>query len=169
VDSNGFPRHTVELHVRTDKEAPPAVDELRLHLAKTLAAIPTEVFAACAEPGRLAEWWGPAGFTVPSVEWALRPGGRYRIAMQPPDGILFHLTGEFVEIEPPFRLAFTFVWEPPDPDDRETLVTLTFTEAKGGTALAVDHGVFATAARYELHRVGWSEALERLERALATR
>ena len=48
-------------------------------------------------------------------------------------------------------------------------MTLTFTGAEGGTALAVDHGVFATAARHELHRVGWSEALERLERALATR
>ena len=71
------------------------MDELKLHLEKTLAAIPTEVFAACVEPDRLAEWWGPAGFTVPSVEWDLRPGGRYRIAMQPPDGVLFHLTGEF--------------------------------------------------------------------------
>ena len=145
------------------------MDELRLHLAKSFAAIPTEVFAACVEPDRLAEWWGPNGFTVPDVELDVRPGGRYRIAMRPPEGELFHLSGEFREVDPSRLLVYTFVWEPPDPDDRETLVTLTFAEAEGGTTLVADHGVFATAARYELHRAGWSEALERLERALTTR
>ena len=52
--------------------------------------------------------------------------GSYRIAMQPPDGDLFYLTGEFREVDPPARLAYTFRWEDPDPDDRETVVTLSF-------------------------------------------
>jgi uncharacterized protein YndB with AHSA1/START domain len=48
-------------------------------------------------------------------------GGSYRIEMQPPEGDPFHLTGEFRALEEPARLAFTFVWEEPDPDDVETL------------------------------------------------
>src|SRR5437763_122280 len=67
---------------------------------------------------------GPRGFTAPRVESEPRVGGGYRIAMQPPEGGLFHLSGEFREVEPPFRLAYTFRWDPPAADDRETVVIL---------------------------------------------
>ncbi|MBA3585257.1 MAG: SRPBCC domain-containing protein, partial [Gemmatimonadetes bacterium] len=82
------------------------------------------VFKACTEPDELAKWWGPRGFTAPRVEVDLVVGGSYRIAMQPPDGDLFYLSGEFREVNSPARLAYTFRWDPPDPDDRETVVTL---------------------------------------------
>jgi uncharacterized protein YndB with AHSA1/START domain len=77
-----------------------------------------------ADPGRLATWWGPRGFTAPSVEFDPRVGGGYGIAMQPPEGELFYLSGEFREVDPPARLACTFCWDPPDPDDQQTVVTL---------------------------------------------
>jgi len=44
--------------------------------------------------------------------------------MQPPEGDRFYLTGEFREVDPPARLAYTFIWEYPDPDDVEMLVEL---------------------------------------------
>jgi uncharacterized protein YndB with AHSA1/START domain len=44
--------------------------------------------------------------------------------MQPPGGDLFYLSGEFREVDPPARLAYTFRWDPPDPDDRQTVVKL---------------------------------------------
>ncbi len=147
----------------------PVEETLRLRLQRVLPASREDVYAACTEPERLAEWWGPSGFTAPDVELDVRPGGRYRIAMRPPEGELFQLSGEFREVDPSRRLVYTFVWEPPDPDDRETLVTLTLAEADGATTLVMEQGVFATEARYELHRAGWSEALERLEQVLATR
>jgi uncharacterized protein YndB with AHSA1/START domain len=86
--------------------------------------------------------------------------------MQPPDAPVFHLTGEFREIEPPRRLAYTFEYEEPDPDDQETLVTLSFLTDGEGTRLILDQGPFATEARRALHATGWSETLERLERFL---
>ena len=138
-----------------------------LHLETTLRVPPETVFAACVDAGRLAEWWGPARFTCPSVEVDVRVGGRYRITMQPPEGDAFHLSGAFLEIEPPRRLAYTFVWEEPDPDDQETVVTLTFEPSATGTRIHLDHARFKTAARYELHRAGWTETLERLERAVS--
>ncbi len=146
------------------QEEPPG---LTLRLEKELAAPPEDVFAACVEPERLARWWGPSGFTAPSIELDVRVGGAYRIAMQPPEGELFHLTGEFREVAPPLRLAYTFVWKPPDPDDRETVVTLWFVPTADGTNLVLEQEGFATEARYELHRDGWTEALERLEVLLA--
>jgi uncharacterized protein YndB with AHSA1/START domain len=140
---------------------------LALHLMRVLPATPAVVFKACTEPMALAKWWGPRGFTTPSIEIDLRVGGRYRFAMQPPDGAIFHLLGEFREIDPPSRLAYTFVWEPPNPDDLETLVTLSFRDADGSTGVDLSQGVFATEARRALHEQGWSESLERLREVVS--
>ena len=138
-----------------------------LHLEEVLQAPKERVFAACVEPEKLAEWWGPADFTTLSVDLDVREGGRYRITMQPPDGEAFHLRGEYSQIDPPRRLVYTFEWEEPDADDQETVVTLSFLDHREGTKLVLDQGPFATEARHALHEAGWRETLERLERFLA--
>jgi uncharacterized protein YndB with AHSA1/START domain len=142
---------------------------MNLHLEKDLPVPPERVFQTCIEPAQLAEWWGPAGFTSPELELDVRVGGRYRITMQPPEGEAFELRGEFRDVEPPRRLSYTFVWNPPDPDDQETLVTLSFVENDGGTRLVLDQGPFKTAARHTLHQNGWTEGLERLYAFLSRR
>ena len=143
--------------------------ELELHLERVLPASPTLVFRMYAEPGLLARWWGPKGFTAPSVELDVRVGGRYRIAMQPPEGDRFFLSGEFHEVDPRTRLVFTFRWEPPDPDDRDTVVVVSLRDRGGSTALTVDQGPFATDARRALHEQGWNGSLDRLEELIVNR
>jgi uncharacterized protein YndB with AHSA1/START domain len=138
-----------------------------LHLERTLDARPETVFAAFVEPEKLTSWWGPAGFTAPGVELDVREGGRYRIRMQPPDAEAFHLRGRYREVDPARRLVLTFAWEEPDPDDRETVVTLTFLEHDGGTKVVLDQGPFSTEGRRALHEAGWSESFDRLRRFLA--
>jgi len=107
----------------------------------------------------LAKWWGPEGFTTPSLEFDPRVGETYRIEMRPPGGDPFYLTGEFREVDPPARLAYTFVWEDPDPDDVETLVGLSFRDLGESTEVALTQGPFKTEARRALHRDGWTELL----------
>jgi len=109
---------------------------------------------------------GPVGFTVQSLAFDVVEGTDYRITMQPPDGDVFHIRGSFRAVEVPRRLIFTFIYEEPDPDDQETLVTLTFDPGDVGTRLVLDQGPFKTAARWALHRQGWTETLERLEQSL---
>ena len=140
---------------------------LSLHLEKVLRAPRARVFAAFVEEGALAAWWGPNDFTVPNVEICAREGERYRFTMQPPEGAAFHITGEFREVEPPQRLVYTFEYEEPDPDDQETLVTLSFADVAEGTMLVLDQGPFATKARRSLHETGWAETLDGLARFLA--
>lgn len=111
---------------------------------------------------------GPHGFTIRHTDLDLRVGGRYRFAMQPPDGDPFQLTGEFREIDPPSRLVYTFVYEEPDPDDRETLVTVTLADGGDASEFVLVQTGFATEPRLELHRAGWTDSLERLERLLAS-
>ena len=137
-------------------------DGLVLALTWTLNAPIGQVFGALTRPATLAKWWGPAGFTTPEIELDLRVGGAYRFGMQPPDADLFHLAGEFQEIDPPRRLSYTFRWEEPDPDDRETVVTLSLEDLGETTEVSLSQGVFATEARLELHRNGWTESLVKL-------
>lgn len=139
---------------------------LQLHLEKDLAARPERVFAAFVDADQLRQWWGPAGFAVSRLRFDVAEGATFRIAMQPPEGDTFHLGGTFQVVEGPTRLVFTFAWEEPDPDDQETVVTLTFAAAGAGTHLVLDQQPFKTKPRWELHREGWSETLERLERFL---
>ena len=89
--------------------------------------------------------------------------------MQPPDGDPFHLAGEFREVEPPARLAFTFSYEDPDPDDAETLVTLSFRGLGESTEVVFAQGPFKTEARRALHRQGWGDSFDKLEQHLAGR
>jgi uncharacterized protein YndB with AHSA1/START domain len=138
----------------------------KLNIERVLAAPRADVYRALTEPEQLARWWGPAGFGAPSIEFEPRVGGDYRIAMQPPDGELFHLVGEFREVQPPVRVAYTFRWLPPDPDDRETLATLSLEERDRQTRLLVTQAGFATDERRALHERGWSDSLERLARLL---
>jgi uncharacterized protein YndB with AHSA1/START domain len=145
-----------------------ASDELTLHLQRVLPAPRPLVFRAHAEPDQLAKWWGPQGFTAPSIAFDLRVGGNYRIAMQPPDGELFYLSGEFRAVDPPSRLTYTFRWEDPDPDDRETVVTFSLRVLGESTEVTVDQGVFSTDARQALHVQGWTETLDRLQEMIVT-
>ena len=124
------------------------------------------VFKALTEPTALAQWWGPSGFTTPAIEIDLRVGGRYRFSMQPPDGDLFHLAGQFLEIDPPSRLTYTFRWEEPDPDDTETVVRLSLVTVGDGSRLGLLQGDFATDERLALHRSGWTDSFAKLRELL---
>jgi uncharacterized protein YndB with AHSA1/START domain len=143
-------------------------DELRLEMERTLAAPSSVVFAAFTDSSQLAKWWGPDGFTIPSLEFEPRVGETYRIQMQPPEGDRFNLSGEFREVDPPVSLAFTFVWENPDPDDVETLAGLSFRDLGESTEVSLTQGPFKTEARRALHRDGWSDSFDKLERLLST-
>ena len=141
-------------------------DGLVLRLNRVLPAPRAVLYRALTDPEELAKWWGPRGFTAPSVEFDPRVGNSYRIAMQPPDGDLFHLSGEFREVDPPARIAYTFRYDRPDPDDRETLVTLALQDRGEETEILFTQGEFATEARRTLHEGGWTDSFERLERLL---
>jgi uncharacterized protein YndB with AHSA1/START domain len=138
-----------------------------LEMKRVLKAAPPAVFAAFSDSSALAKWFGPKGFTIPSLDFQPRVGGSYRIEMQPPKGEPFCLTGEFRDVDPPARLSYTFVWEEPDPDDVETLVVLSFRDLSGSTEVSFSQGPFKTEARRALHRDGWTDSLDKLERLIS--
>ncbi len=135
-----------------------------LELSCVLDARREQIFGLFTVPDELATWWGPVGFTIPEVESDLSVGGRYRFTMKPPGGDAFHLSGEFLEIDAPSRLVYTFRWDEPHPDDRETVVKLSLSMANNSTRLSLWQGEFATEERLALHHGGWTDSLEKLRR-----
>jgi uncharacterized protein YndB with AHSA1/START domain len=142
-------------------------DELTLELKRVLTAPPSVVFRTFSAADELAKWWGPEGFTIPSLEFDPRVGASYRIEMNPPEGDPFYLTGEFREVDPPVRLAYTFLWEDPDPDDLATVVELSFRDLGESTEVVLVQAPFKTESRHELHRNGWTESFDKLERLIS--
>ena len=140
---------------------------LMLEIMRILPAARPVAFAAFSEADQLARWWGPDGFTTLGLEFDPRIGDSYRIEMQPPEGDPFFLAGRFHEVDAPASLSFTFAWEDPDPDDIETVVELDFDERGDSTDVQLTQGPFKTEPRRQLHRDGWTESFDKLERLLA--
>jgi uncharacterized protein YndB with AHSA1/START domain len=142
-------------------------DGLALEMSRTLPVAPPLAFEAFTNAEQLARWWGPKGFSIPSLEFDPRVGASYRIEMRPPEGDPFLLTGEFHKVDPPSRLTYTFRWEDPDPDDVETLVDLSFRDLGEWTEVVFAQGLFKTEARRALHRDGWTDSFNKVEELLS--
>jgi uncharacterized protein YndB with AHSA1/START domain len=66
-----------------------------------------DIFAAFADPAKLAAWWGPDGFTNVIHEFDFRPGGAWLITMTASNGTDFLNRSTFGEIIAPERITFT--------------------------------------------------------------
>jgi uncharacterized protein YndB with AHSA1/START domain len=64
------------------------------------------VFAAWTDPRRLAQWWGPNGFTTTTHSFDFRPGGVWRFVMHGPDGRDYQNLVTFDEIVRPERILY---------------------------------------------------------------
>jgi len=129
------------------------------------------VFKAWTDPERVAQWWGPKGFTNPVCEMDVRPGGALRIVMRAPNGAEYPMEGVFREIVEPERLVFTNIAV--DQKGRPLVnghTTVTFAEHRGKTKLTLQTsavGLVAIAvAMLEGMEAGWSSSLDRLEEYL---
>ncbi|GAA1037219.1 SRPBCC domain-containing protein [Virgisporangium ochraceum] len=126
-----------------------------LTIDRTLAFPVERVWRAMTDPAALTAWFWPRRFD-PTVEVDLRVGGRYRI-----DGpaVGMAVSGEYVAVEPPHRLVFTWLW---DGEDAETLVTVELTPTADGTRLVLRHERFVDDEAAKSHAQGWDDCLDRL-------
>ena len=91
-------------------EGGPSGERVVVHRA--IAADRERVFHSWTEPGTAPRWVGPGGFTCPDAVVDLRPGGAYRLVMQPPgDGPVMSVTGTYRQVEPPELLVYTWRWD----------------------------------------------------------
>jgi uncharacterized protein YndB with AHSA1/START domain len=130
------------------------------------------LFRAWTEPGQVAQWWGPHGFTNLVCELDARPGGAIRIHMRGPDGTVYPMTGVYREIVEPERLAFaSAALDEAGHPLFEVLNTVAFVEHGGETTLTTRARVVTSTAGAAPYlagmEAGWTQSLERLGAHLA--
>lgn len=75
-----------------------------------IAAPPERVFQAITDPSQPPQWWGQQGmYRVTEWKGDLRPGGKWSSAGVGADGTSFRVDGEYLEIDPPRLLVYTWV------------------------------------------------------------
>jgi uncharacterized protein YndB with AHSA1/START domain len=118
-----------------------------------IAARPETVFAFFTDPEKVTRWLAAEATHDP------RPGGVLHQVHYDRDGTRWDIRGEFVEVEPPSRLIFTW-------DDTRVEVTLV-ADGDGTRLTLVHHGVPAS-LRAD-HEQGWAAHFDALGRAVGER
>jgi uncharacterized protein YndB with AHSA1/START domain len=127
---------------------------------------PAAVFAAFAEPGMLAAWWGPNGFTNEFEVVEFRPGGRWKFVMIGPDGARHPNESVFGEIEEPSRVVIRHMSAP------QFTLTVDLTKVPGGTRIdwtqVFENAAVAAALKHIVEPAN-EQNLDRLGAVLARR
>lgn len=131
-----------------------------VELRRVLPDPPEHVFRAWTDPDLIRQWMS---LGAAEAEVDLRVGGRFRILMRG-EGVEIDHTGEYVEVEPPERLVFT--WRSPYTGDEPSVVAVVLRAVDEGTELVLTHQRLPHAT-VESHGEGWGLLLDRLTHALA--
>lgn len=148
-----------------------AFGDREITITRLLDAPRSIVFKAWTDPGILAQWWGPKGFTAPVCEFDARLGGRFRIHMRAPDGAIYPMRGEIREFVPMERLVFTNIAvDAADKPIIEGLTAVTFADEGNKTRLTVHTRGTAVVDYAVAHlqgmEMGWTMSIDKLEMLL---
>ena len=119
-------------------------------------AAPVEtVFAAISDPGKLTQWWEEPGFSkIDSWEQNLVVGGRLSARWSGSKGEDYRLAGEFLIVDPPYALSYT--WEANWIEPARSKVQWRLEETKNGTLVTVTHsGLVGYPAAIKDYSSGW--------------
>lgn len=146
--------------------------EREVTITRLIDAPPSMVFKAWTDPGMLAQWWGPRGFTAPVCDFDARIGGRFRIHMRAPDGTIYPMRGEIRELVPMERLVFTNIAvDAANKPIIEGLTAVTFADEAGKTRLTIRTRGTAVVDYATAHlqgmEMGWTMSINKLEAFVA--
>jgi len=150
-----------------------------LVITRIFNAPPERVWKALTDPREMRQWWGPKGFTAPSLSVDLRVGGVFRYCMRSPEGKDYWGTGVYREIVPGKRIVYTDSFA----DEKgnvvpatyygmgadiplEMLVTLTFEKEKNHTKVTLHHAGMPVGPDFDGATQGWNEMFDKLVKHL---
>ena len=139
-----------------------------LLLTRLIDAPRHRLYRCWTEPALITRWFTPPPWKTIAAEIDLRPGGASLITMQGPDGTLMPNRGQYLEVVPDRRLAFTdaFVGDWVPSDKPFFACVLTFDDEGGQTRYTVRamHWTAEDCAAHErmgFHQ-GWGIATDQL-------
>lgn len=140
-------------------------------VTRRFAAAPDAVYRAHVEPALIQKWMlGPEGWTMPVCINEAKPGGKIRYEWSDGKGGGFHLTGEFIRLEPPHRIVHVERMHLPDPTP-DNHVETRFEKDGTGTLMTMRMTLPDGATREAMLKTGMEHGMEdsyvRLEKVLA--
>lgn len=129
--------------------------DTEIRIERVLPATIGAVYDAWTRADLLSRWYCPNPDLELKVQADVRVGGDYVVEMGP------HVVrGTYLEVEPPYRLVFSWKWD--GTDDEPTRVEVELSEVGDGTLMSLSHTGFTSAEDAANHRLGWEPELGRL-------
>jgi uncharacterized protein YndB with AHSA1/START domain len=133
-----------------------------LSVTRTLSATPDEVYEAWLDPRSMAEWMRPIPGGHTEVEAEPRIGGGFLIVMHG-NGTRYPTRGEYLRLERPRLLEFTWYPDGCPPDVQKSIVTVELAPlGHDRTTLTLRHRLLPSADLARGHQEGWSRGLDSL-------
>lgn len=125
-------------------------------------ASPETVWEFLVDPEKALRWWGQA------IEFDARPGGAYTIEVTR----THTASGQFLELDPPRRLVYSWGWAAGGPErdlvpPGSTTVEIDLVPHGAGTLLRLRHSGLPSAESAAAHSAGWDHYLGRCAVAAA--
>jgi uncharacterized protein YndB with AHSA1/START domain len=141
----------------------------KVEITQVFDAPVQKVWEAWTDIEQMKMWSAPEGMYVPSFEGDLTVGSSYKLQMQSdgsdpqiPQDAGGVVSGTYLEVDPPHKLSYTWLWEGDDEVNR-TIVTLLFKEVGSAqTELTLIHSGFTSEESQENHRGGWTSSFMKL-------
>jgi uncharacterized protein YndB with AHSA1/START domain len=140
-----------------------------LTMERTFDAPAERVFDAFTSEEVLRRWFHAGhDWETPEASIDLRVGGELRLVMRNPhEGENYGARRRNTEIDPPRKLAFTWLWdEDLERDQVEQLIEIEFTETGGKTTMRFIHQDLWDEEEVRSHEGGWTNAFDNLQRAV---
>ncbi len=138
-----------------------------LRIERTFQAPAKAVFDAWTSEEVIRRWWhAEHDWETTEAEIDLRVGGAVRVVMRDPHkDVEYGGGGTFTEIDPPRRLAFTWLW---DGNDTRMLIELDLEESGGATTVRFTHSGLWDEEAVRSHEQGWNNSFDNLDRVLTS-
>jgi uncharacterized protein YndB with AHSA1/START domain len=128
-------------------------DGTELVFERTFDAPRDLVWKAFTDPDLVPRWWGKRGTTTTIVEMDVRPGGTWRYVNSAPDRDDVTFYGEYLEVTPPERFRWTFMFD---------------VEGVGPMGGPESHDFTEVDGRTTVRSVGYFDSVESIDGALAS-
>ncbi len=129
-------------------------------VTRRFAAPPEAVYRAHTDPELIQKWMlGPDGWTMPVCISEARPNGQMRFEWANTKGAGFHLTGEYLELEPYTRIVHVERMFLPDPTP-DNHVETRFEPDGTGTVMTVRMTIPDAQTRAAMLRTGMEHGME---------
>jgi len=145
--------------------------QLSVLVTRVIPAPRDKVFAAWIDADTRRKWWFTNTDGTPAhCELDPRVGGRYLIRQiggaektipDVPANYAWEMTGEFLEIDRPNRIVFTWNVNHPNAKMTDERVTVEFADANEGTQVSITHVGMTTEQMRDGTEEGWTQILER--------